>query len=99
MNTRSIFAIHDHLDSQEVPVTRVTLADATAHLSASVDQAVRGETIQITRRGKPVAEIAAIGAAREPIDLGALQTLTGSMPPQAVPARAWLRQQRDEARY
>ena len=42
----------------------VTLADAKAHLSALVDQAVRGETVQITRCGKAVAEIAAITDAR-----------------------------------
>lgn len=35
------------------------LAEARAHLSALVDRALAGETVVITRRGKPVAELRA----------------------------------------
>ena len=77
----------------------VTLADAKAHLSELVERATRGETVRITRRGKPVASITAIARKPEAIDPEALQTLTDSMPAQAEPTRSWLRSLRDDARY
>lgn len=77
----------------------VTLADAKAHLSELVERAVQGETVQLTRRGKPVARLTGISRDRRPIDLAALQTLTNSMPLQAQPARSWLRTVRDGSRY
>ena len=41
----------------------VSIADAKAHLSELVERASGGETVQITRRGKPVAQIVAANAA------------------------------------
>jgi len=35
------------------------IAEARAHLSALIDRALAGETVVITRRGKPVAELRA----------------------------------------
>ena len=63
----------------------VTLADAKAHLSELVERATRGETVRITRRGKPVARIVAIDRAPKPIDLVALTALTEAMPKQVEP--------------
>ena len=77
----------------------VTLADAKAHLSELVERATRGETVRITRRGKPVARIVAIDRAPRPIDLGAMIALTESMPKQAEPTESWIRSMRDAARY
>ncbi len=77
----------------------VTLADAKAHLSELVERAVQGETVQLTRRGKPVARITGINRNRQPIDLGALQALTNAMPLQTEPVRSWLRSVRDGSRY
>ena len=77
----------------------VTLADAKAHLSELVERAVQGETVQLTRRGKPVARITGINRNRQPIDLGALQALTTAMPLQTEPVRSWLRSVRDGSRY
>ena len=77
----------------------VTLADAKAHLSALVERAARGESVRITRRGKPVAQITAIGQARKPIDVAALRALTDAMPAQGVAAGEWMRKMRDEERY
>jgi prevent-host-death family protein len=80
-------------------MTTVTLADAKGRLSALVEQAARGETVCITRRGKPIARITAIDPGRKRIDLTALRELTASMPMQPIAAAVWLRQVRDEERY
>ena len=77
----------------------VTLADAKAHSSELVERATQGETVRITRRGKPVASITAIARKPATIDPEALQALTHSMPVQAEPARSWLRSVRDDSRY
>ncbi len=77
----------------------ISLAEAKAHLSELVERASQGETVLITRRGKPVAWITGIGRERQPIDLTALRALTAAMPRQADPAREWMREQRDAARY
>jgi prevent-host-death family protein len=68
----------------------VSLADAKARLSELVERAAGGETVRITRRGKPVAQITAVGA---------LRALTNSMPRQKVPARVFIRKMRDRERY
>ncbi len=77
----------------------VTLADAKARLSELVERATRGETVRITRRGKPVARIVALDRAPKPIDLVALIALTESMPKQIEPTESWIRSMRDDARY
>jgi prevent-host-death family protein len=77
----------------------VTLADAKAQLSDLVERATRGEPVQITRRGKPVARIVGIARRPKPIDLAALKALTDAMPLQSEPTRTWLRGVRDGSRY
>ncbi len=77
----------------------VTLADAKAHLSELVERAASGETVRITRRGKPVVQITAIATARQRIDPSALRALTGAMPPQRESARKLVRRMRDGDRY
>lgn len=77
----------------------ISLADAKAQLSELVDRATRGETVRITRRGKPVARIVSIDQEPKPIDLGALRALTESMSVQAEPTRSWLRSVREDERY
>ena len=77
----------------------MTLADAKAHLSELVERAVQGETVQLTRRGKPVARITGINRVRRPVDLAALQALTNAMPLQTESVRSWLRSVRDGSRY
>jgi prevent-host-death family protein len=44
-----------------VATSRVSAAEAKAHLSELLDRAERGEEIVITRRGRPVARISAAG--------------------------------------
>ena len=77
----------------------VSIADAKAHLSELVERAARGETVQITRRGKPVAQIVAAKAPRKRIDIAALRAMVEKMPMQAERAGEFIRRMRDEARY
>jgi prevent-host-death family protein len=77
----------------------VNLADAKAHLSALVDRVEAGESVDITRRGKAVARLAAIPRPRKPVDVGRLRALTDNLPPQAESAVDLVRAMRDSDRY
>ncbi len=77
----------------------VSIVDAKAHLSELVERASGGETVQITRRGKPVARIVPARAPRKPIDMVALRALVETMPMQAEPAGDFIRRMRDAARH
>ena len=77
----------------------VSLAIAEAHLSQLVERAAAGDTVRITRRGKPVAQITAVKTARKRINLAALHALTDTMPMQRVSARDFVRRLRDQDRY
>ena len=80
-------------------MSTVNLADAKAHLSKLVDRAAAGDTVRITRRGKPVAQITAVQTPRKRIDLSALRAMTDRMPMQRESARDLVRRLRDEERY
>ena len=77
----------------------ISLADAKAHLSELVDRAEAGDTIAITRRGKPVAQLTAATPPRKPIDAPMLRSLTAAMPPQSQSAADLIRSMRDGDRY
>jgi len=77
----------------------VSLADAKANLSELVDRVEAGDTIDITRRGKPVARLTAVERPRKPINAALLQALTSTMPPQAQDATDLVRSMRDGDRY
>ena len=77
----------------------VSLADAKALLSALVERAGTGETICITRRGKPIAQITAVCSARKQIDIAELRGVTAGMPVQPQAARDFIRAMRDDLRY
>ena len=77
----------------------INLAAAKAHLSELVERAAAGEPVCITRRGKPIARLAAIEARRKRIDPLALRVLTDAMPVQAEPTGAFIRRMRDADRY
>ena len=77
----------------------ITLADAKARLSALVDRVVAGDSIDITRRGKPVARLTAVAKPRKRIDIAMLQALTAALPPQAEDAADLVRSMRDADRY
>ncbi|MGP9812179.1 type II toxin-antitoxin system Phd/YefM family antitoxin [Rhodopseudomonas sp. NSM] len=77
----------------------INLADAKAHLSELVDRVEAGDSIEITRRGKPVARLTAVANPRKPIDSVLLQSLTAAMPAQSQTAADLVRLMRDGDRY
>lgn len=77
----------------------VSLADAKAHLSEIIDRVEAGDSVDITRRGKPVARLTAVAKPRKPIDAAQLQALTASMPPQTETAADMVRAMREDERY
>jgi prevent-host-death family protein len=80
-------------------MTIISLAEAKARLSELVERAAAGETVCITRRGKPVAQLTAARQAREPVDVARLKALTDGMTPQTESAGEFVRRMRDEDRY
>jgi prevent-host-death family protein len=91
--------LHDQLDSQEQIMDSMNLADAKAQLSALVDRVEAGDTINITRRGKPVARLSAVTSPRKPVSLDALQALTQTLPQQTESAADLIRAMRDGDRF
>jgi prevent-host-death family protein len=77
----------------------INLADAKAQLSALVDRVEAGDSIAITRRGKPVARLTAVARPRQPINAARLQALTTSMPQASATAAHLVRSMRDGDRY
>ena len=77
----------------------ISLADAKARLSELVDRVEAGDSIDITRRGKPVARLTAMAKPRKRIDAALLRSLTATMPPQFEHAADVVRSMRDGDRY
>ncbi|MCW1429020.1 type II toxin-antitoxin system Phd/YefM family antitoxin [Novosphingobium sp. JCM 18896] len=77
----------------------ISLAEAKAHLSELIDRAEAGESIEITRRGKPVARLTGAATPRKAIDAEALYALTARMPKSAEDAAELVRSMRDSDRY
>ena len=77
----------------------VSLANAKARLSELVVRAEAGETVTITRRGKPVATLSAVARPKTKIDVEALRALTAGMTYQEESAGEFMRKMRDTDRY
>jgi prevent-host-death family protein len=77
-------------------MNQINLADAKTRLSELVDRVQAGESIEITRRGKPVARLIAITVPRKPVDVAALRALTDTMTPSAQSAADLIRAMRDD---
>jgi prevent-host-death family protein len=77
----------------------ISLTDAKARLGELVDRVEAGDSIDITRRGKPVARLTAVAKARTRIDVALLQSLTASMSPQAESAADFFRSMREGNRH
>ena len=77
----------------------VSVVDAKAHFSELLERVSRGETVEITRRGRPIARLSGIERQKKPIDIEALKELTDSMPEQSESAGEFMRRMRDDARY
>lgn len=80
-------------------MTAINLADAKAHLSELVDRVEAGDSIDITRRGKPVARLTAASKPRKSIDAALLRSLTATMPSPDQDAAGLVRSMRDGDRY
>jgi prevent-host-death family protein len=91
--------LYDYLDGQEKDVEAISLAEAKAHLSELIDRVEAGASIEIRRRGKPVAKLSAARPPRKPIDVEALQALIATMPLPAQSAGTLVREMRDNDRY
>ena len=77
----------------------INLAEAKAHLSELIDRVEAGDSIDITRRGTPVARLTAASRPRKPVDATQLRALTAAMSPQAESAAELVRSMRDGDRY
>jgi prevent-host-death family protein len=77
----------------------VSLAEAKARLSELVTRAADGETVQITRRGKPIAQLTPIQKPRKPIDIELLRSVSRNAPMQEESAGDFMRRMRDDYRY
>ncbi len=77
----------------------ISLADAKARLSELLDRVEAGDSIDITRRGKPVARLTAVARPRQRIDASQLRALTETMPESAQDAADLVRKMRDGDRY
>jgi len=80
-------------------MSAITLADAKAHLSQLVDRVEAGDSIDITRRGKPVARLIAVTKPRKRIDAALLESVTATMHPQPQGAADLVRSMREGDRY
>jgi prevent-host-death family protein len=77
----------------------INLADAKAHLSELIDRVEAGDSIDISRRGRPVARLTQVERPRKRIDIVVLKELTSAMPPQTGDAANLVRAMRDGDRY
>jgi len=91
--------LHSHLNLKHMSTSTINLAEAKARLSELAELAAAGETVIITRRGKPIAQLTKPEAARHAIDLDALRRLTDTQPRQPESAGVFIRHMRDDSRY
>lgn len=80
-------------------MSRISLAEAKARLSELIDRVEAGDTVEITRRGKPVAQLTAIVRPRKQVDIRSLKALTDQMSPAPQSAEDLVRGMRDSDRY
>ncbi len=73
--------------------------DAKARLGALLDRVDAGESILITRYGRPVALLSPVTRPRRPVDLVALRALTVAMATRPPAPRDDVRSMRDSERY
>jgi prevent-host-death family protein len=79
-----------------IAMTQVSVAEAKAHLSSLLDAVAEGDSVVITRRGKPIAELVPRRAVRDL--LPELEALRSSLPHQKTGAAETINNLRDTAR-
>ena len=77
-------------------MSEVSVAQAKAHLSEILDRVEAGETVTITRRGRPIARLSGVQATKKPIDFEALKKFRESMPTLSRSSAELIREMRDE---
>jgi len=77
----------------------VSVAEAKAHLSELIADAEAGETVVITRRGEPVAELRARRRPKGKIDWGWLREATAKIPYSPTDSGDLVREMRNDDRY
>jgi antitoxin (DNA-binding transcriptional repressor) of toxin-antitoxin stability system len=77
----------------------VSVAEAKAHLSELLNAVERGEELEITRRGKPIAKVTRLPPPPKPLDIEAIRRHLASMPCQVEDSGTAIRRMRDEERY
>ncbi len=77
----------------------ISLAQAKAHLSELIDRVEAGDSIDITRRGIPVARLTAVAKPRRRIDAALLRSLTATLQPQQQSSAGLVRAMRDDDRF
>ena len=77
----------------------INFTEAKAHLSELFDRVEAGETIEITRNGKPAARLVPPAKELEQFDAKAMKAFTDTLTPQKLSAVELVREMRDSARY
>ena len=91
--------LYDYLDSQEVKMKQVGLAEAKARLSELVADVESGSTIEISKRGKVVAMIVPVQRPTKKIDIERLRRHQQSLTSPVQNTDTELAQWKDENRY
>jgi prevent-host-death family protein len=92
--------LDDHLHGQQYGVTMISLTDAKARLSELVDRVEAGDSVDISRRGKPVVRSTGVSGPRKQIDIALLRSSSATMAPQSEDAADLVRRMRDgDVRY
>jgi len=81
------------------PTITVSVAEARARFSELLDKVVAGETVVITRRGEPIADLSAHRKPRKKLPVGWLTEQTSKMRHSDMDSGDLLRQLRVDARY
>jgi antitoxin (DNA-binding transcriptional repressor) of toxin-antitoxin stability system len=82
------------------PIMRsVSVVEAKAHLSELLDAVERGEELEITRRGKPIARVTRLPPPLKPLDVDAIRRHLADIPCQVEDSATAIRRMRDDERY
>jgi antitoxin (DNA-binding transcriptional repressor) of toxin-antitoxin stability system len=85
--------LNDYLEGNRM--RNVSVAEAKAKLSEILDNVENGEEVVITRRGKPMARLAAFNKPLKPVS--SLAKFRATMPSAKTSATTTIRRMRDEA--
>lgn len=81
------------------PSRSVSVAEAKAHLSELLDAVEKGEHVEITRRGRPVADMVPKEAALTPLTVEFFDEVTAGMTSPQADSAQLIRMMRDGARF